>query len=174
MTEQFPKSKRTSSIRAYNQWRLPWSAPFHLFQHSNKCTVPSDLYARFESLKHERISSGRLPSFFWGFLNKRQESTPAACLGFSRNWRSRGGFNHFNLSGSGLVAVVTGEGFQPAMLRTSLLTVKVVKIKYVECGWLTFIQALGKSEEEGRYESFAGFWLFSQFAIYNKVKSLNL
>lgn len=127
------KMKRTSSIRAYDQWRWPWSAPFNLFQHSNKHTLPSDSYAKFESLKHERSSSGRLPSLFGGFLNKCLENTPAVSLGLSRNWRSRGGFNNFNLSGSGPVALVTGEGFQPAMLRTCPLTVKVVKIKYVEC-----------------------------------------
>lgn len=149
MTEQVPKNKRTSSIRAYNQWRLLWSAPFNLFQNSNKCTVPSDLYARFESLKHERTSSGRLSSFFWGFLNKYQEKTPAACLGLLRNWRSRGGLNPFNLSGSGPAAGVTGEGFQPGMLRTCPLTVKVVKIKYVECV-LTCIYTSSRETRRGR------------------------
>lgn len=58
-------------------------------------------------------------------------------------------FNIFNLSGSGPVAVMTGEGFQPAMLSTCPLTVKVVKIKYVECV-LTCIYKSSRETRRGR------------------------
>lgn len=36
------------------------------------------------------------------------------------------------------------------------------------------LQKLYGNQKEERYKSFADFWLFSQFVIYNKLKSLNL